>query len=839
MPNDNEGNDESPRAQAVSGAHHQGRHGRTQRRQGNRGVEHQRGRQPKFEGREPRLQGHIYDWTGERSPERYIRTTREISTYVGVAYPKYTADLTAAVDTLELTDPEEPAAPDPANLVAFERWKYVYKEYMMKMQEYTNFRSGLYNLVMGQCTEALKECLKSHEDFIGSNQNGIAQLILIRSLLHTFEERRKLADGLSDVKTAFYKLRQGKYMKLERYHEIFLTQVEVLDEVGVTIADTALEQHVAEQHGRDVPVAADKEEAKQIALAMQFVKGTNASHKPYLAHLRNSYLDGLDVYPNTVQEAYNILQRREEIHGVPPVDGEGVAFAQRGGRDLSTVTCYSCQQTGHYANSPECPNYRGGNHSPRKDDNAPPGRDRVNALMFSFYQVNGSIPTTWVLLDSQSTVDVFCNPQLLINIRRNAEGMRIHCNAGSCLTHLIGDLPGYGTVWYDLKAIANILSLRRVRDKYHITYDSKYQQFVVTKPCGKEFVFKESEGGLHYLDTTCSEQNKDQNYGREHVFMVNTVKDNRRNFTNNDYLWAIRARELQVTVGRPSDKDFIKILKASSLPNCPVTPRDVIIANKLFGPDVGALKGKTTRQSPPIVDSPMPVDITSILKYYGEVTLCVDLMYVNRVPLLVTLSRNIKFGTVEAVKDRKEATLLKGIATVTSLYRKAGFKITTALMDGEFVPLRGGLAEIGITLNETSRDEHVGDIERYIRTVKERMRAIYNTLPFHKVPGRLVIEMAKTAVFWLNAFPPFGGASRDLSPRTILTGQKVDYKRHCRFQFGEYAQTHKEHDNSMNPRTVGALALRPVGNGQGSFFSQRYDRKSSQSAARHRITNAR
>ena len=68
MPNDNEGNDESPRAQAVGGAHHQGRHGRTQRRQGNRGVEHQRGRQPKFEGREPRHQGHIYDWTGREAP---------------------------------------------------------------------------------------------------------------------------------------------------------------------------------------------------------------------------------------------------------------------------------------------------------------------------------------------------------------------------------------------------------------------------------------------------------------------------------------------------------------------------------------------------------------------------------------------------------------------------------------------------------------------------------------------------------------------------------------------------------------------------------------------------
>ena len=46
----------------------------------------------------------------------------------------------------------------------------------------------------------------------------------------------------------------------------------------------------------------------------------------------------------------------------------------------------------------------------------------------------------------------------------------------------------------------------------------------------------------------------------------------------------------------------------------------------------------------------------------------------------------------------------------------------------------------------------------------------------------------------------------------------VDYKRHCGYQFGEYAQTHEEHNNSMNPRMVGAIALRPVGNGQGSFY---------------------
>ena len=282
---------------------------------------------------------------------------------------------------------------------------------MTKVQEYMNFCLGLYNLVMGQCTEALKEHLKSHKDFVGANQNGIALFILICSLLHTFEECRKLADGLSDMKMAFYKLCQGKYMTLERYHEIFLAQVEVLDEVGVTIPNTALIQHVVEQHGRGVPIEADHEEAKQIALTIQFIKGTNASHKPYLSHLWNSYLDGLDVYPNTVQEAYNILQWREEVHNVPMLEGDGIAFAQWNGQDMSTVTCYSCHQTGHYANSPECPNYNS-DCSGRREADGPPRGDGVSSLMFSFYQANSEIPKTWILLDSQSTVDIFCNPHL-------------------------------------------------------------------------------------------------------------------------------------------------------------------------------------------------------------------------------------------------------------------------------------------------------------------------------------------------------------------------------------------------------------------------------------------
>ena len=63
------------------------------------------------------------------------------------------------------------------------------------------------------------------------------------------------------------------------------------------------------------------------------------------------------------------------------VEGDGVAFTQQSGQYMSTVACYSCHQTGHYAHSPECPNYRGNNQPASKGNDNPPGGDGVNALI--------------------------------------------------------------------------------------------------------------------------------------------------------------------------------------------------------------------------------------------------------------------------------------------------------------------------------------------------------------------------------------------------------------------------------------------------------------------------
>ena len=87
----------------------------------------------------------------------------------------------------------------------------------------------------------------------------------------------------------------------------------------------------------------------------------------------------------------------------------------------------------------------------------------------------GRVPSTWLLLDNQSTVNVFNNASVLKNIRKSTTTMKIHCNAEIASTSMVGDLPGYGTVWYHPKGITNILSLLCIIEKgYHVTFDSYF-----------------------------------------------------------------------------------------------------------------------------------------------------------------------------------------------------------------------------------------------------------------------------------------------------------------------------------------------------------------------------
>lgn len=325
----------------------------------------------RFIGREKSLYGHIYDYNGERSPDMFIRTTKEIANYIGRTSKSYSSDFALGIEELKLKELTEPTQPDPTNPIALEKWKYEYKEFKNKEQEYINFRSNLYNLVFGQCTDALQSRLRSHDDFNKNKQDGIELLKMIKSIIHTFEEHQEPADSYDVIKEGFYTLKQGKYMSLSKYYEIFKAHSAVMDD---TIADKGLIKKIANENGNDEPSEEDEEQAKQRTLAIWFIKGTNDKYQEYKRHLRNSYLDGADHYPRNMHEAYNILQRRINDNQNTNNNNDGVAFTQttqeqegttctqvNRKKDLSNIKCFNCGMMGHYGSN--CPYKNNNNNS--------------------------------------------------------------------------------------------------------------------------------------------------------------------------------------------------------------------------------------------------------------------------------------------------------------------------------------------------------------------------------------------------------------------------------------------------------------------------------------------
>ena len=65
-------------------------------------------------------------------------------------------------------------------------------------------------------------------------------------------------------------------------------------------------------------------------------------------------------------------------------------------------------------------------------------------------------------------------------------------------------------------------------------------------------------------------------------------------------------------------------------------------------------------------------------------TLTADVMFVNSVPFMVTLSRRIRLRTTEYLPKRTGPFLAHSLKKVLNVYTRGGFMVNVILMDQEF-----------------------------------------------------------------------------------------------------------------------------------------------------------
>ena len=109
------------------------------------------------------------------------------------------------------------------------------------------------------------------------------------------------------------------------------------------------------------------------------------------------------------------------------------------------------------------------------------------------------------------------------------------------------------------------------------------------------------------------------------------------------------------------------------------------MAEDIYRPRIPHLKGKKVWCK---IQNVSPVKITSvpknILNKYKEVTSCCDLMHINGIGFLKTISRHIMFSTGIMIKNRKIENIADGNMQVHKLYLHRSFNITDMHNDCEF-----------------------------------------------------------------------------------------------------------------------------------------------------------
>ena len=150
--------------------------------------------------------------------------------------------------------------------------------------------------------------------------------------------------------------------------------------------------------------------------------------------------------------------------------------------------------------------------------------------------------------------------------------------------------------------------------------------------------------------------------------------------------------------------------------------------------------GGTVRRAPDrvITDYVMiPHDFMELLTY---VTLVVDVVLVNKITFLVTLSHGAIFVKAKNIKSRTAKQLAKTIKRVMQLYSHGSMIVQTALMDMELDKTVDELSERTV-VNTSAAREHVAKIERQICTTKERCHTFTGTLRFEVHPKLIITSI--------------------------------------------------------------------------------------------------
>eukprot|EP00978_Attheya_sp_CCMP212_P020631 scaffold59246_cov62-Attheya_sp.AAC.2 len=261
-------------------------------------------KKPKFVGAVEELEGNIYDCNNSRQSDIYVKTTMKIAEYVGRSL-KYGDDARIAIDNMSIAIPGLVCPVDYADKATKTQvriWEKKVDEYVKRSTLLDQNMRTVYNIVLGQCTDIMRQKLVGLSNFSTLKQNGdgLGLLKAIKDTTFEFQGKKFIFDTLHDSSVRAALCKQGKHMTTQEYMEMFQNVVDVIEHSGGSIEYApAGEAYIAKEKNIAVGSATPEQlllmanESKQWYLATAFLKGADKTrYGKLIEDTRNSFFAG-------------------------------------------------------------------------------------------------------------------------------------------------------------------------------------------------------------------------------------------------------------------------------------------------------------------------------------------------------------------------------------------------------------------------------------------------------------------------------------------------------------------------------------------------------------------
>ena len=362
--------------------------------------------------------------------------------------------------------------------------------------------------------------------------------------------------------------------------------------------------------------------------------------------------------------------------------------------------------------------------------------------------------------------------------------MKIHCGELTFDHAMVGRIRNElkhlplpkGKICIAKDGIANLLSMGKlVKEEYWVTMNLDVENAInVYNNDGTDIKCVCVQDGLYCINLASS---------GKYTHFLSTIADHKNHFSDVDNKRAALARYIQICLCLPSDVNLADTIDKGGIKECVIDRRHIKIANVIYGPAQASVEGKTVQRNNKMPrDSSLYTNIlSSIIEKYGNITLGIDMVHINKRPYIIAISKHIKYIQCIGTENKNITTFLSTIKKFKADYMTRGFVVKVIYADRAFESCKTELNKQGITLY--CCDTNVPFIEQAIRFVKERVRCVKLMLPkkIKRIPAWLMRELVASIVKMINSIRRKGRLHPVMSPRLIVTSRKMVLPPHSKW----------------------------------------------------------